>query len=273
MSARHSRDPSTIGPARYPRAALDFYPTLPPPVVAFLRRFEARFGSEALRVPAWEPFAGNGAISRLLAPVTDGLLSTDLRAYPGFDPDGLFDFFAIVEDEDYPAARKAWPREKREGLAAAAAARAAWERARDKAAATGAKFTAKEPPPFRRTVPVPISRVLAVNGGVRPRLIVSNPPYGDLTDKSVEQALRLLEPVGGTLALLMRHEWDAGSGRAHLTGSPAYLGKVVLRFRPRWIEGTTGAPRFPYAWFMWSHGKDPAADPIELFADRPRDVS
>lgn len=272
MTDRLSRDPSTVGAARYPRSPLDFYPTMPPAVVAFIRRFIERFGAQALRIPAWEPFAGNGAISRLLAPHVDGLLSTDIRAYEGFDPDGLFDFFALVEDEDYLSALAVWPEVRRQGIAEAIIARAKWAAARDKAAAEGKKFTRREPPEFSRTEPVPISRVIEANGGVRPRLIVSNPPYGDLTDEAVEQSLRLLEPVSGTLALLMRHEWDAAGTRAHLTGHRAYLGKITLRFRPRWIEGSTGAPRFPYAWFLWSFGKDPAADPIELFADRPRDV-
>lgn len=266
---RHTRDPSTVGAARYPRHALDFYPTLPPPTLAFLDRFAARYGASALRVPAWEPFCGNGAISRLLVPHVESLLSTDLRAYEGFDPDGLFDFFALVEDEDYPLALASWPEEKRLGIAVAEAKRAKWEADRDKALAAGEEFKRKPPPPFSRTEPVPISRVVALNGGVRPRLIVSNPPYGELTDEAVEQGLRLLEPVGGTLALLMRHEWDAGGERRTLTDHPAYLAKVTLRFRPRWIEGTDGSPRFPYAWFVWSWAKEPGADPVQLFAERP----
>jgi hypothetical protein len=46
-----------------------------------------------------------------------------------------------------------------------------------------------------------------------------------------------------------------------LFDDPSFFGKVTLRFRPRWIEGTTGAPRFSYAWYCWSFDPDHLVQP------------
>lgn len=78
--------------------------------------------------------------------------------------------------------------------------------------------------------------------------IVTNPPY-DLSREFVQKALDL-ECVTRAFFLL-RHEWDAPAKSLPLVTHPSFKTKYVLRKRPRWIEGTKTAPRFPYAWYEW----------------------
>lgn len=75
----------------YDRVALDFYPTPASATNGFLQIYEDDLPSFQM----WEPFVGNGAIAKLLAPHVRGLFTSDLVAYDGYDADLLSDFFAI----------------------------------------------------------------------------------------------------------------------------------------------------------------------------------
>lgn len=94
-----------------------------------------------------------------------------------------------------------------------------------------------------------------------PGLIITNPPYGDIAEDFIRHALKSTERFGGTVAMLLRNEYDCAKGRVDLfTAESPFSQKVVLTSRPRWIEGSTGAPRHNYAWFIWSWahvGMDP----------------
>ena len=79
--------------------------------------------------------------------------------------------------------------------------------------------------------------------------IVTNPPYGDMAEQFIRHALRVTHGVG-KVAMLMRNEWDSASTRSVLYQHP-YAMKIILTKRPRWIAGSTGAPRHNYAWFVW----------------------
>jgi hypothetical protein len=86
-------DPSMLGSSKYPRSKLDHYPTERPVIVALIRKL----GLTRL-VPStiWEPFCGDGAISNVLAEHGIKTVSTDIKAYRGFDPDALFDFEKVT---------------------------------------------------------------------------------------------------------------------------------------------------------------------------------
>jgi hypothetical protein len=50
--------------------------------------------------------------------------------------------------------------------------------------------------------------------------IVTNPPY-KLAQKFIEQAIDIIEPMKGKVALLLRNEYDSAAGRQHLfSGCP-----------------------------------------------------
>lgn len=106
--------------------------------------------------------------------------------------------------------------------------------------------------------------------GFIPDAIITNPPYrleGKVaTAKFVKHALKLLKPVGGLLAVVLRHDWDAARGNAALCEHPAFLMKATMKFRPRWIEPVPGektkGPRFSYAWYVWSFEKPAVAQPV-----------
>jgi hypothetical protein len=82
--------------------------------------------------------------------------------------------------------------------------------------------------------------------------VVTNPPYlGTLPVDFISKALSLMEPVKGSVAMLLRNEFDSASKRTKLFRHPAFSMKLTLTSRPRWIEGSTGSPRHNYAWFIW----------------------
>lgn len=87
------------------------------------------------------------------------------------------------------------------------------------------------------------------------RRIITNPPY-ELATEFCEHALRLMEPVNGRVAMLLRTDFDHAKSRSHLFGNcPAFAKKVVLTKRIVWFEPEPGAkgksPSFNHAWFIW----------------------
>jgi hypothetical protein len=85
--------------------------------------------------------------------------------------------------------------------------------------------------------------------------IVTNPPY-ELGTEFIERALRMMEPVGGLVAMLMRTYFDHAKTRSHLfRDCPAFAKKVVLTKRIVWFEPEPGSkgksPSFNHAWFIW----------------------
>jgi hypothetical protein len=193
-----------LGQTNYARVPRDFYATPARAIEAFVKVKHDLFAG---RIVA-EPACGDGAICRVIAPHVRQLVSTDIHAYEGYDPDTLVDFLKVRDLDDY-----------------------------------------------------------AEQAGAKPTGMITNPPYGDLAEAFAWKAIAVMEPVGGWCALLCRHEWDAAKGRAPLFDHPAFAAKITLRFRPRWIEGTTGAPRFSYAWYLWDWSKDPKAPPAALYSE------
>jgi hypothetical protein len=89
--------------------------------------------------------------------------------------------------------------------------------------------------------------------------IVTNPPYG-LAQEFVERALQLTEPLRGTVAMLLRVDYDSAATRLHLFADcPAFALKVVLTKRIVWFEPKTANPSENHAWYLWSwrHGGAP----------------
>lgn len=87
------------------------------------------------------------------------------------------------------------------------------------------------------------------------RAIITNPPY-ELATEFCEHALRLMEPVGGFIAMLLRTDFDHAKSRSHLfRDCPAFAKKLVLTRRIVWFEPEPGAkgksPSFNHAWFIW----------------------
>lgn len=85
--------------------------------------------------------------------------------------------------------------------------------------------------------------------------IVTNPPY-EFATEFIERALRLMEAVNGSVAMLMRTDFDHAKSRSHLfRDCPAFAKKLVLTKRIMWFEPEPGAkgksPSFNHAWFIW----------------------
>lgn len=80
----------------YERTALDFYPTPASATEALL----SVIGDDVPSFLLWEPFCGDGAISKLVGPLAREIVSTDINSYPGFEADGLLDFFKLESAEE-----------------------------------------------------------------------------------------------------------------------------------------------------------------------------
>lgn len=93
-----SKDPSMVGAPRYARAALDHYPTEQRCTDALL----SVLGDDMAGMTAWEPFCGDGAISKVITPHVWDITNTDIVAYEGFDPDILLDFFSLTPESELP---------------------------------------------------------------------------------------------------------------------------------------------------------------------------
>jgi len=87
-------------------------------------------------------------------------------------------------------------------------------------------------------------------------VIVTNPPY-KLAQQFIEHALRLMEPCQGSVAMLLRADYDHAKCRAHLfRDCPAFAKKLVLTKRIVWFVEADGKPKaspsFNHSWFLWS---------------------
>jgi hypothetical protein len=70
--------------------------------------------------------------------------------------------------------------------------------------------------------------------------IITNPPH-ELATEFCEHALRLMQAVGGVVAMLLRVDFDSAKGRAHLfRDNRAFAKKLVLTKR---IKPFTDAAR------------------------------
>lgn len=84
--------------------------------------------------------------------------------------------------------------------------------------------------------------------------IVTNPPY-ELAREFIEHSLKLMGPVKGTVAMLLRTDFDHAKTRQHLFGKcPHFWAKIVLTKRIKWFEDSKGQPSFNHAWFVWQLG-------------------
>lgn len=220
-----------LGVSGYDRSPLDFYVTPKRAVESLL----TVIGDDLPMWQVWEPFCGNGAISNVINPLARDMVTTDIRAYEGFDPDGLFDFFKLLpmaEHRTWCEKFEADPSETNEK------------------AFNGVSTMAD---------------IFALKG-FAPDAIITNPPYGKDAERAARHAIALMEEQKGIVIFLCRHEWDAAKGRADLFDHPAFAMKIVLRHRPRWIADSKGAPRFPYSWFVWNWQKPVSQRPELLYA-------
>jgi hypothetical protein len=81
--------------------------------------------------------------------------------------------------------------------------------------------------------------------------IVTNPPY-NLARAFIEHALALTRPFNGTVAMLLRTDYDHAKTRQHLFGDcGTFRHKLVLTRRIKWFEDSKGSPSFNHAWFVW----------------------
>lgn len=93
-------------------------------------------------------------------------------------------------------------------------------------------------------------------------VIITNPPY-ESARKFIDMSLALTEVGRGSVAMLLRNEFDSADGRRDLfCDHPAFDRKLVLTKRPRWFEHDKAAPRHNFSWFLWDWGRAPAPPTI-----------
>jgi hypothetical protein len=80
-------------------------------------------------------------------------------------------------------------------------------------------------------------------------LAITNPPFHSI-DRFLMRGLYLLDRGGiAGLVLLCRHDHLQAQSRAELFNRATL--QVHCNWRPIWIEGTTTAPRWSFAWVAW----------------------
>jgi hypothetical protein len=92
--------------------------------------------------------------------------------------------------------------------------------------------------------------------------IVTNPPYS-MAPEFCRHALKMMGPVAGQVAMLLRVDFDSGKTRRDLfQDNPAWAKKIVLLDRIEWFEPEPGkgGPSENHAWYLWDfqHKGDPA---------------
>ena len=96
--------------------------------------------------------------------------------------------------------------------------------------------------------------------------IITNPPYR-LAEEFIRRALEWAGGYHGTVAMLLRNEFDSAAGRADLFDRQEFAAKVVLRKRPRWDwwerDKPKASPRHNFAWFIWNASQ--IGPPVTLY--------
>jgi hypothetical protein len=109
-------------------------------------------------------------------------------------------------------------------------------------------------------------RVIEMTGAAA---LVTNPPYGRDHHRIAEAFLRLLR--GGCIrfaALLVPHQFDAAGQRRHLFQDPLCALRIVMPWRPEWIEGTKGGGTISSTWWVWTADRRPSASPGTVWVKR-----
>jgi hypothetical protein len=88
--------------------------------------------------------------------------------------------------------------------------------------------------------------------------IVTNPPFNRAAEAFIRHGLKLLEPVGGFMAMLLPVDFDSGKTRRDMFADcEAYSKKLILTSRITWFEPPPGAkkksPSANHAWFCWDY--------------------
>ena len=99
--------------------------------------------------------------------------------------------------------------------------------------------------------------------------LVTNPPYGGDHHRIAEAFLSLLH--GGCIrfaALLVPHQFDAAGRRGHLFQDPLCALRIVMPWRPAWIEGTKGGGTISSTWWVWTAEPRPSASPGTVWVKR-----
>ena len=91
-----------------------------------------------------------------------------------------------------------------------------------------------------------------------PRSVVTNPPY-EHAEAFIRRALEFMCPMGGQVAMLLRHEFDCAAGRSDLFDclKNPFACKVTLTRRPRWDwwerDKVAASPRHNFSWYLWDY--------------------
>lgn len=97
--------------------------------------------------------------------------------------------------------------------------------------------------------------------------LITNVPYGvggRLGVQFIKHMLKLTEPLGGKVAVLLRVDFDSAATRADIFGNhPAFAAKYALTKRVRWANlplvdengDPTSGPTDNHAWFVWDWQK------------------
>lgn len=81
--------------------------------------------------------------------------------------------------------------------------------------------------------------------------IITNPPF-DQAYEFCKHAIKLMEPHKGSVAMLLRCDFDHAKTRTDIfRDCPAFSKKLTLLRRIIWFERKGAAPSYNHAWFIW----------------------
>jgi hypothetical protein len=90
--------------------------------------------------------------------------------------------------------------------------------------------------------------------------VVTNPP-SRLADEFITRGLELFDQrIITGLCLLLRHDFLQAGGRCDVLNRATL--EIRCCWRARWIEGSTGGPRWSFSWIVWAGG--PRRPPVYL---------